>query len=181
MAYQFHNLKVLVVEDNQPMLDLVKSLLEAYGVGSVYTANNGQSGFRKFCECDPDLVIADWMMKPVNGIEFAEIIRNDKRSPNPYVPYILMTGFSEKERVLKARDVGVTEFIVKPFSARDLYKRIAQVIEKPRQFVKADGFFGPDRRRRGAQPYDGELKRSTDLRPEDYEIDLEFKRRLYDD
>src|SRR5690606_14043240 len=99
-----------------------------------------------FCEINPDIVIADWMMKPMDGISFARMVRNDPRSPNAYVPIILMTGFSERRRVLQARDAGVTEFLVKPFNARDLYKRIAQVIERPRQFVRSEDFFGPDRR-----------------------------------
>jgi DNA-binding response OmpR family regulator len=59
-----------------------------------------------------------------------------------------MTGFSARERVIAARDTGVTEFLVKPFTANDLYKRIDHVIMKPRQFVKSPDFFGPDRRRK---------------------------------
>ena len=70
-------------------------------------------------------------------------MRTDPASPNRYVPIILMTGFSERRRVMQARDAGVTEFLVKPFTARDLYKRLAQVIERPRQFVRSAEFFGP--------------------------------------
>lgn len=130
------------------MLKLVQSLLKSFGAKDVYGAADGQAGFESYCRNSPDLVIADWMMEPLNGIEFAELVRNDPRSPNKYVPIILMTGFSQRERVIEARDCGVTEFLVKPFNARDLYKRIAEVIEKPRQFVKSEKFFGPDRRRR---------------------------------
>lgn len=79
-------------------------------------------------------------MKPVDGISLTRRLRNDPLSPNQYVPVILMTGFSEKRRVMQARDVGVTEFLVKPFNARDLYRRIAQIIEKPRQFVRSEDF-----------------------------------------
>lgn len=163
MAYQMHKISVLIVEDNLPMLEITKSLLLAFGVGHVITAQNGELGFKRYCELNPDIVIADWMMKPVDGISLTRIIRNDPRSPNPYVPVILMTGFSEKRRVFQARDAGVTEFLVKPFSARDLYKRLVQVIERPRQYVKADDFFGPDRRRRRHGPYDGPMRRESDL------------------
>lgn len=166
MSYQMHRISVLVVEDNQPMLDIAKSLLVTFGVGHVIGAPDGEMGFKRFCEYNPDIVIADWMMKPMDGISFTRLVRNDPRSPNPYVPVILMTGFSERRRVLQARDAGVTEFLVKPFNARDLYKRIAQVIERPRQFVRSDDFFGPDRRRKRsteASPYDGPYRRDTDL------------------
>ena len=163
MAYQMHKISVLIVEDNLPMLEITKSLLLTFGVGHVITAQNGEIGFKRFCELNPDIVIADWMMKPIDGISLTRIIRNDPKSPNPYVPVILMTGFSERRRVFQARDAGVTEFLVKPFNARDLYKRIVQVIERPRQFVKATDFFGPDRRRRSRGPYEGPMRRDTDL------------------
>ncbi len=164
MSYQFHTITVLVVEDNQPMLELAKSLLLTFGVGHVLTAKDGNDGYRIFCETNPDVVLADWMMQPLDGISLTRLIRNDSKSPNPYVPVILMTGFSEKRRVVQARDAGVTEFLVKPFNARDLYRRIAQIIERPRQFVRSQDFFGPDRRRTRQTEYQGPLRREEDQR-----------------
>jgi DNA-binding response OmpR family regulator len=102
-------------------------------------------------------------MRPVDGISLARMIRNDPKSPNPYIPIILMTGFSEKRRVIQARDAGVTEFLVKPFTARDLFRRITQIIERPRQFVKSEDFFGPDRRRKTSVEYNGPLRRELDI------------------
>jgi two-component system chemotaxis response regulator CheY len=162
MSYQFQKITVLVVEDNQPMLEVTKALLLTFGVGNVVTAQNGEVGFKRFCEFNPDIVIADWMMKPMDGITLTKKVRTDPLSPNPYVPVILMTGFSEKRRVFQARDAGVTEFLVKPFNARDLYRRIAQLIERPRQFVRSEDFFGPDRRRGSSEAYTGPLRRESD-------------------
>lgn len=162
MAYNFKKIKVLVVEDNMPMAEMVQSLLYAFGVGEVVLAKNGEEGYEKYIRMVPDLIIADWMMKPVDGIMFTKRVRSDPRSPNPFVPLILMTGFSERKRVIMARDSGVTEFLVKPFTAKDLYKRIAQVIERPRQFVKTGEFFGPDRRRKADPEYAGQRRREHD-------------------
>lgn len=162
MAYNFKSLAILIVEDNFPVLELTSSILQTFGVKTIYTAKNGEEGFVRFCQNKPDLVIADWMMKPGNGIELAHQIRTHRRSPDPFVPFILMTGFSEKRRVFEARDMGVTEFLVKPFTARDLYKRIEQVIERPRQFVRNEDFFGPDRRRKILEDYKGRFKRESD-------------------
>ncbi|HBR68610.1 MAG TPA: response regulator [Rhodospirillaceae bacterium] len=161
MTYEFYKIKVLVVEDNKPMLDLTKSILQTFGVVEVIAAKDGEEGFREYCLHNPDIVIADWMMKPMDGISLTRRIRNDPKSPSQYTPVILMTGFSEKRRVLEARDAGVTEFLVKPFNARDLYRRIAQVIERPRQFVRSEDFFGPDRRRHKNEekPYTGPERR----------------------
>ncbi len=162
MSYKFETLKVLVVEDNQPMLELTKSILQTFGVGKISTAVDGEKAFTLFCQNNHDMVIADWMMQPCDGISLTRRIRNDSRSPNAYVPIILMTGFSEKRRVIAARDAGVTEFLVKPFNARDLYRRIVQVIEKPRDFVRSEDFFGPDRRRKRTSVYTGPLRRQDD-------------------
>ena len=159
MAYQFRNISVLIVEDNVPMMELIKALLETFGIVNVDNAKDGEEGFKKFCYSNHDLVIADWMMKPMDGISLTRLIRNDPRSPNQFVPVILVTGFSEKRRVLQARDAGVTEFLVKPFNARDLYRRIAQIIERPRQFVRSEDFFGPDRRRKRDVEYGGPERR----------------------
>jgi two-component system chemotaxis response regulator CheY len=162
MSYNFNHLRILVIEDNQPMLEICKTLLLTFGVGEVITARNGEEGFRVFCRENPDIVVSDWMMEPTDGISMSRRIRNDATSPNRYVPIILVTGFSEKKRVVQARDAGVTEFLVKPFTARDLYKRIAQIIERPRQFVKSEDFFGPDRRRKSTTEFRGVAKRETD-------------------
>lgn len=176
MAYQFYGINILVVEDNQPMLDITKSLLLTFGVGRVMTARDGIKGYAEFCNYNPDLVIADWMMKPMDGITLTKLIRTDSKSPNQFAPVILMTGFSERRRVVQARDAGVTEFLVKPFNARDLYRRIAQVIERPRQFIKSEDFFGPDRRRKDTGNYHGTLRRENDYTGvnETYEIDIDI-------
>ena len=168
MAYNFRNLSVLIAEDSRPMMDLVVSIMNTFGVEDIIMAENGKEAFKKFCAHKPDLVIADWMMRPGDGIELVQAIRTHPDSPNTYVPYILMTGFSEKHRVIQARDTGITEFMVKPFSVRDLYKRIETIIERPRQFIRSDNFFGPDRRRKKDEWFNGELKRETDITPEDY-------------
>lgn len=162
MSYQFEKITVLLVEDNAVMLDLTRHVLETFGVKNVIVAKDGEKAFDLCREYSPDLVIADWMMKPVDGISLTRRIRNDTLSPDPFVPVILITGFSEKRRVIQARDAGVTEFLVKPFNARDLYRRIMMTIESPRQFVRSEDFFGPDRRRKAVADYSGPKRRVED-------------------
>lgn len=162
MAYQFDKISILVVEDNQPMALMVKSILNTFGIVNVILARHGEEGFEAYCRYNTDIVLADWMMKPMDGITLTRAIRSEPRSPNPFVPIILMTGFSEKTRVMEARDAGVTEFLVKPFEARDLYKRLAQCIERPRQFVRCETFFGPDRRRKADEKFVGPWRRESD-------------------
>lgn len=162
MTYKLENAKVLVVEDMRPMQMLLKSLLGIYGFSDVYTASSGDEGFSVFCRVNPDLVITDWIMDNGDGLSMIRKIRKDKKSPNPCVPVLIVTGFSSRIRVEKARDNGVTEFLVKPFTAKELYAKIEHVIEKPRQFVDAGEFFGPDRRRKRNEGYKGPRRRGSD-------------------
>jgi DNA-binding NtrC family response regulator len=76
-----------------------------------------------------------------------------------------MTGYSQKKRVIAARDSGITEFLVKPFTAKALYQRIETMIEKPRLFVKSDSYFGPDRRRKREGDYGGPERRADQPKP----------------
>ena len=162
MAFKFEKLTVLVVEDTAPMLKLIVSVLESLGVGHVYSADNGERGFETFKRVNPDIVISDWHMKPMTGIDLALEIRKNPISPNRTVPMVLVTGYSAMSRVAEARDAGVTEFLIKPFSANDLAKRIAYVINKPRDFIDCSSYFGPDRRRRALPGYAGPFRRQVD-------------------
>lgn len=162
MAYDLTTAKILIVDDMKPMLSLTKSILNIFGFKKVFVATSGKEAMEIVIQQDPDLIITDWMMEPMDGLEFTKELRRNPLSPNPYVPVVMMTGFSSKLRVEQARDVGITEFLVKPFTSRDLYTRITQIIEKPRQFVDSGSFFGPDRRRRHIKDYDGPRKRDED-------------------
>lgn len=130
------------------MLSLTISLMNMFGFRHVHGAKAADEGYNMFRQYNHDLVVTDWLMEPKDGLDLIAMIRRNGDSPNKYVPIILMTGYSDQSRVEIARDMGVTEFLMKPYSARDLYARIVQVIERPRQFVEAGEFFGPDRRRR---------------------------------
>ena len=162
MAFKFGTLSVLVVEDVTPMKRLICSVLETLGVGHVMSATNGEQGFDIFRKNNPDIVISDWAMKPMDGIEFTKLIRKDAMSPNRLTPVILITGYSAEMRVKKARDAGVTEFLVKPFSAHDIATRISHVINNPRDFIDYSDYFGPDRRRQAGPGYAGPFRRETD-------------------
>jgi DNA-binding response OmpR family regulator len=87
------------------------------------------------------------------------MIRQPGANANPYVPIIMLTGHSEKKRVVSARDAGITEFLAKPISAKALYERILNVVANPRPFIKTKSYFGPDRRRNSNPNYVGPERR----------------------
>lgn len=162
MTYKLETVKILLVEDMQPMLILTRSVLDIFGFKNILVAKSGEEAYEIFQRENPDLVITDWIMGPMGGLELIEKIRKDPESKDPYVPIILMTGYSNRVRVESARDEGITEFLAKPYTSKDLYNRIVQIIEKPRQFVKHRDFFGPDRRRRSDSDFEGQKKRGSD-------------------
>ncbi len=162
MPFSLKKISILVVEDLQPMRSLIVSVLDAFGVGTIYEAPNGEKGYELFQRNNPDLIITDWLMEPVDGLEFVKMIRLNKDSVNRLVPIIIMTGYSAMERVTKARDLGATEFLTKPFTGRDLAKRINLIVNKPRDFVETENFFGPSRRRKSGDGYDGPRRRSEE-------------------
>jgi CheY-like chemotaxis protein len=158
----FEHLKALVVEDNPHMRTLLRTLLAGLGVAEVLEASDGGRAFAVLETAQPDFVLTDLSMEPVDGIAFTYELRNSHRSPNPYLPVIMVTGHTERERVLAARDAGVTELLAKPVTARNLFLRIAEIVERPRAFVRCASYFGPDRRRHNDAFYLGPFRRHED-------------------
>ncbi len=108
------------------------------------------------------MAIVDFQMSPIDGVEFTRLVRNAADSPNPFLPIIMLTGHAAKARVEEARDAGVTEFVVKPVTARAVLDRINAVILRPRPFVRTGEYFGPDRRRRQDPEFKGPWRRKGD-------------------
>ena len=161
--YDFRRLKVLVCDDSHPMRALITMLLSGFGIVQVYDAADAESGFELFVEMDFDLVITDWNMSPTNGLEFVKRIRKSPKSPNPYIPVVMLTGYTELYRVEQARDVGVSGFIAKPVSADALYKKLVNIVDDHRNFIRNNDYFGPDRRFHAAYDFGGTDRRRLDL------------------
>lgn len=155
-------LRVLVVEDNKHMRSLLRSLLNSIGIREIHEAANGTVALDILREKPCDLVLSDLAMLPMDGIDFTRDVRRSPRSANPFVPVIMITGHTERHKVEAARDAGVTEFIAKPITAQGLFARIAEILERPRAFVRCELYFGPDRRRKAQENYTGPWRRHGD-------------------
>ena len=143
----FSKLSVLVVEDLAPMQRLLGDIIKTLGVGKIYTAANGNEGYKTYASKQPDIIVTDWHMPGVDGLELIEKIRKDPDSPHRNIPIIMVSGLNASTRIAKARDVGVSEYLVKPFNVQDLAKRISHIVNQPRDFIITPEFTGPDRRR----------------------------------
>lgn len=162
MAYDFSKVTVLVVESTPAMFQLFQTVLNMLTVPekNIHSAYSMGEGFRKFCKMEHDIIITDWLENPDTGIQLIKRIRMHKDSPNRFVPIIMTAGSGHLNRVLRSRDSGVSEYLVKPFAAETLATRITRVIENPRQFVVDKSYVGPDRRVRDV-PFEGEDRRQN--------------------
>ncbi len=139
--------RFLIVDDNAAMRGLIRAVLGAFGCDNVFEAADAKRAIGILSVEQIDIMITDWKMSPVDGLALVRYLRDPEKSANPFIPIIMLTAYAEPSRVREARDAGVTEFLVKPFSAEQLFKRIQVIINRPRAFVRTKAFFGPDRRR----------------------------------
>ena len=168
------NVKFLIVEDNPFMRIILKQLLRALGVLEMAEAADGALAFSSMKTFEPDIILVDWEMQPLDGLDFVKLVRTGDDSPNQYVPIIMVTGHSEQNKVTQARDAGINEMLIKPLSARTLFSRIRAVIERPRPFVETRSYFGPDRRRKQDENFSGQDRRKDPEEQSQGDIDAMF-------
>jgi two-component system chemotaxis response regulator CheY len=161
ISIDFSKLRFLVIDDNAHMRRILRTLLHGFGAREVYEAEDGATGLEAFIHYSPDIVLTDWAMPIFDGLELVQMIRQPGANANPFAPIIMLTGHSEKKRVMEARDAGITEFMAKPISAKALYQRILTVIASPRPFIKTTTYYGPDRRRSVNSSYVGPERRKA--------------------
>jgi CheY-like chemotaxis protein len=109
-----------------------------------------------------DFIIVDFQMDILDGCDFTRLVRTADDSPNQYIPIMMLSAYSERSKVEAARDAGVTEFLCKPVTATELYKKVSSIINAPRSFVRTGNYFGPDRRRQIKESYKGPGRREQD-------------------
>ncbi len=149
-------LSLMVVEDNEYMLDVLMNSLKRLGFTRVQKAKNGKEAVEYLklttkgysSSVEPiDIVISDFVMSPVNGVQLLQWLRDDKASPNRFMPFIMLSGAADRVNVEASRDHGVSDFMAKPYSVDSIYKVLQRIIDAPRQFVTTQSYFGPCRRR----------------------------------
>jgi CheY-like chemotaxis protein len=143
VEFQIQQLSVLVIDDNAYMRKLVRSLLVNIGVRKVYEAADGIVGLDLIRAVSPDVVILDWEMPLLNGLEFVRIVRSPGVFPLPDIPIIMLTAHGERWRIVEAVKAGVNEFLCKPVSAKAINDRFISILAKPRAAVQVGDYYGP--------------------------------------
>ena len=120
------NIPILIVDDYKTMLRIIRNLLNQLGFDNVEEARDGSEALQKLREKKFDLVISDWNMEPMTGIELLREVRSDDKLKT--IPFIMVTAESKTENVVIAKEAGVSNYIVKPFNAATLKTKLTGVL-----------------------------------------------------
>ena len=119
------NMRVVIVDDYTTMLRILRNLLRQLEINNVEEASDGDSAYLLMHKNPPDLVISDWNMVPVTGLDLLRKVRADAKLK--HIPFIMVTAESKTENVVAAKQAGVSNYIVKPFNADTLRAKIVSV------------------------------------------------------
>jgi two-component system chemotaxis response regulator CheY len=117
---------VLIVDDYKTMLRIIRNLLKQLEFDNVEEASDGQEALAKLRAGQFGLVISDWNMQPMTGLDLLKEVRADARLKE--MPFIMITAESKTENVVAAKAAGVSNYIVKPFNAETLRGKIEKVL-----------------------------------------------------
>jgi two-component system phosphate regulon response regulator PhoB len=119
--------RVLIVDDEAPIREMIAVALEMAGYECI-EAENAQQAHAAVLDHKPDMVLLDWMMPGTNGIDFARRLRRDEVTSN--IPIIMLTAKAEEDNKIQGLEVGVDDYITKPFSPRELVARLKTVLRR---------------------------------------------------
>ncbi len=165
----FSTLSVLVVDDCRHMRELTIALLRGFGFQRTHEADCAEAAWEILQGRQPDILIVDFDMPRESGAKLIARLRHRLPASAADMPILLMTAFSDMPRVLAARDAGASEILAKPLTIKGLLDRLIAAVDRPRPFVRATTYAGPDRRRRTDPAYDGPRRREGDRN----ELDLD--------
>jgi len=158
-------MRVLFVEDSAFMREMMTAILQNIEIGHIVCAFNGEQAMVEIMNRNShddsgfDVIISDWAMRTMTGIELLKWVRGNDDIRIKYLPFIMLTAYSTADWVCRARDWGATEFLTKPISAQSVAHKLLSVIERPRPFIRSLSYFGPDRRRHGGDVFSGTNRR----------------------
>ncbi len=121
-------MKILVVDDFSTMRRIIKNLLRELGFTNVSEADDGQTALPKLQSGDFDLLITDWNMPGMTGIDLLRAVRADEKLAN--LPVLMVTAEARREQIIAAAQAGVNGYIIKPFTAGTLKEKLEKIFER---------------------------------------------------
>lgn len=121
-------MKILVVDDFPTMRRIVRSLLRELGFSNIEEAEDGQQGLAKLKEGGIELIVSDWNMPNMDGLEMLKQVRAD--AALKHIPVLMVTAEAKKENIIAAAQAGASGYVVKPFTAATLEEKLNKIFEK---------------------------------------------------
>jgi len=118
------NLKVLVADDSKTMLRIISNTLKRLGINDIVLAEDGLEGVEKYRQEKPDIILTDWNMPEMNGLEFVKAVRRDNKD----IPIVMITTEGGRVEVITALKAGVNNYIVKPFTPQILKEKLSAIL-----------------------------------------------------
>lgn len=153
--------RVLICDPHVPSARLLGDLMRSNARSQIWMADDTEKAIRLASSCDPQVIFVELASDAVDGLDFTRRLRRSTFACR-FAPVIVVTGRATAAGILAARDAGVHEFLVKPFTTKDLLRRLEAVTLRDRDWVEAVGYVGPDRRRFNSGDYSGPFKRRSD-------------------
>ena len=153
--------RVLIVDPNPHAARLLVDVIKALGTRDMAVETDEEKAMKMAASLEPGLILTERTGPGLNGESLARRIRRSDMDCRR-APILMVTADATATTILGARDSGIHEFLRKPFTSADLLKRIENVALKPRDWVEAVGYVGPDRRRFNSGEYSGPAKRRSD-------------------
>jgi len=153
--------RVMVVDPQPASARLIGELMRDIARSQIWVAESNEKAIRLAGSYDPHIVFVELKSGEVDGVAFTRELRRSHLAAR-YAPVIMVTGQATAAGILGARDAGVHEFLRKPFTMKDLLRRLEAVTLRQRDWVEAVNYVGPDRRRFNSGDYSGALKRRSD-------------------
>ncbi|MEP3122318.1 MULTISPECIES: response regulator [Alphaproteobacteria] len=123
-------LRVLLVDDNAALRGALRVSLNAFGCAQVIEADTVDRALDVLASRPVDLVITDWKMRPRDGLDFVRTLRRKPASPTAFIPVIMLSGYSDRQRIAEATAAGVDTFLVKPFTAASLAGALSETLNR---------------------------------------------------
>ncbi len=154
--------RLLIVDDNQKALDILAQTLLGFGVRNPLQASSAAEAMRFLDNDSLDLLIVDGEMPELDGFALTEHVRSEPASVNYTVPIMILSSFTPRDKVIRARDAGANLVVTKPIVPAVLLGRLEWLARNNRQFITSPGYRGPDRRFKKAPLPEGMAERRAD-------------------
>ena len=153
--------RVMVIDSNSATAKLAGELMKQLGARNIATVTRCGRALASVAEFEPQLILTEFSAPDFDGLDFTRRLRQSP-SVARKAPVIMITATATGASILGARNAGVHEYLRKPYTAGDLYRRVENVVLKPRDWIEAQSYVGPDRRRFNSGEFTGSKKRQSD-------------------